>query len=58
MRVRSIIRTATIVSSLIVLLTPVLAVGVVVWQTSGPSSLTGSAQARAIFDPQGPTRLR
>jgi hypothetical protein len=49
MRLRRIIKTATIASSLIVLVTPVLAVGLMVWQASGTSSLN-TAQARAIFD--------
>jgi hypothetical protein len=58
MRHRAIIRTATIVSSLIVLSAPLVAAGLMVWQTTGPSSLASSAQARAIFDSREPTRLR
>jgi hypothetical protein len=53
MRLRPVIKTATIASSLIVLVTPVLAVGLMVWQASGTSSLN-TAEARAIFDGRAP----
>jgi len=53
MRLRPVIKTATIVSSLIVLVAPVLAVGLMIWQASGTSSLN-TAEARAIFDGRAP----
>jgi hypothetical protein len=53
MRLRPVIKTATIASSLIVLVAPVLAVGLMVWQASGTSSLN-TAEARAIFEGRAP----